>query len=1181
MWRQHTPRFTRLSAALALALVTAASHTVLTQDQTPLRGVVVEEVGKGSAAGKAGIAPGDILLSWVRAAAPPANPDEARGEIGSSFDFAAVQLEQAPRGAVTFVGVRDGRSFSAVVPPDARAITVRPRLVEPMLAVYEHGRKLIADGKEIDKGIAGWQALAGDAVNAKDWELSAWLFLNIADTLADRREWNRAHLAYQAAMDAATQHPAAVAGILDAAGRAFENQNDTLKADAAFRKALQIREKISQDSLTVASSLARLGAVALARGDVAAAQELHNRALTIRQKLAPGSLAVADSLTAAGLVTRNRGDLAAAEALHRESLAIFEKRAPESLAVATVLNNLGVVARDRSDLAAAEDFFRRSLATKEKLVPGSATVAVTLNNLGRVARDRGDLAAGEELFKRALRLNEKLVPGSLTVAQNLGNLAGVALARGDLAAAEEFITRSLTIQEKLAPDSLDVATNLNNLAAAAFARGDLATAEQLHQRALAIKQARAPDSLTVAASLTNLGAVAELRGDLTAAEELHRRSLAIHEKLAPDSLALATVLTNLGSGAQKGGDLAAAEALHKRSLVIFEKLAPNSLDVAENLTSLGDVARARGDAASAERSYQSALSLRQKLAPASISEGATLYRLGLLARTAARHELAAEYFRRAITALEAQTGRLGGAEDVRSGFAAQYVDYYRDYLDLLVELERPVQALQVLERSRARSLLAMLAERDLVFAGDLPADLARQRILLNGDYDRTQAAIARLNPAKDTAEIGRQVARLRELRDKREQIAQAVRKTSPRFASLVYPEPLDPASVQGSLDPGTVLLAYSVAKGKTFLFVVQPTRPLVRAAPSVSVFTLPIGEAALRGKVSAIRTLIQRGAQSSAPPDALVTAGQELFETLVEPARALIAASDRVLLSPDGPLHTLPFAALVQPSDRTGAARYFIEWKPLHVVASATVYAELKRARRNPGAPSPSVEVAAFGDPAYPPLPAGEVERIADLEVRAAVRRGYALEPLPASRKEVEGIARLYGSRAVTYLGAQATEERAKTIGRGARYVHFASHGLLDERFPLNSALALTIPERPAEGQANGLLQAWEIFEQMRIDADLVTLSACETGLGKELGGEGLVGLTRAFHYAGARSVLASLWSVGDDSTADLMTRFYSHLRSGRTKDDALRAAQLEMIRRRELSHPFHWAAFQLMGDWK
>ena len=388
-----------------------------------------------------------------------------------------------------------------------------------------------------------------------------------------------------------------------------------------------------------------------------------------------------------------------------------------------------------------------------------------------------------------------------------------------------------------------------------------------------------------------------------------------------------------------------------------------------------------------------------------------------------------------------------------------------------------------------------------------------------------------------------------------------------------------------------MLLAYCVTKEKTFLFVVQPGQPRdarCERRPPVSVFTLPIGESALREKVAAFRRLIarQRRSRARAPRRLSYAAGQELFETLIRPAHALIAASERVLISPDGPLHTLPFGALVQPPDRSSraATRYFIEWKPLHVVASATVYAELKKTRREPGSRF-SVD-AASRRLAIRRIRAAvrAADTIANPEVRAAVRRGYALEPLPASRKEVEGIARLYAGSATTYLGDQATEERAKAIGKDVRYLHFASHGLLDERFPLNSALALTIPERPAEGQANGLLQAWEIFEQMRIDADLVTLSACETALGKELGGEGLVGLTRAFQYAGARSVLASLWSVGDDSTAELMTRFYRNLKAGKTKDDALRAAQLELIRTRArggaspMSHPYHWAAFQADG---
>ena len=274
-----------------------------------------------------------------------------------------------------------------------------------------------------------------------------------------------------------------------------------------------------------------------------------------------------------------------------------------------------------------------------------------------------------------------------------------------------------------------------------------------------------------------------------------------------------------------------------------------------------------------------------------------------------------------------------------------------------------------------------------------------------------------------------------------------------------------------------------------------------------------------------------------------------------------------MLVSPDGPLHTLPFAALVR------GGRYLAEDKPLHTILSATVYAELRKTRRETPA-APQVSLAAFGDPSYP----GRAPSHPD--VRAAVDRGLALTPLPSTREEVRGIAALY-PQARAFLGQEATEERAKSIGQDARYVHFACHGLLDERFPLNSSLALSIPENPEEGQENGLLQAWEIFDGMRLDADLVTLSACDSGLGQEMGGEGLLGLTRAFQYAGARSVLASLWSVSDASTADLMKRFYGHLRRGASKDEALRSAQTEVLRGKDFVHPYYWAAFQLTGDWR
>jgi CHAT domain-containing protein len=225
--------------------------------------------------------------------------------------------------------------------------------------------------------------------------------------------------------------------------------------------------------------------------------------------------------------------------------------------------------------------------------------------------------------------------------------------------------------------------------------------------------------------------------------------------------------------------------------------------------------------------------------------------------------------------------------------------------------------------------------------------------------------------------------------------------------------------------------------------------------------------------------------------------------------------------------------------------------------------------------------VVAFGDPRYP-ASVTAAESPGDPALRSLLTRNRAaLSPLPATRGEVEQLAALYGDAAATFVGEQATEERVKQLAPQARILHFATHGLLDERFPLDSALALSIPEAPGGEQENGLLQAWEIFERLRLHADLVTLSACDTALGKEAGGEGLVGLTRAFQYAGARSILASLWSVGDASTGELMERFYRYLRAGQSKDEALRRAQLDLLREPATAHPFHWAAFEVIGDWR
>lgn len=292
-----------------------------------------------------------------------------------------------------------------------------------------------------------------------------------------------------------------------------------------------------------------------------------------------------------------------------------------------------------------------------------------------------------------------------------------------------------------------------------------------------------------------------------------------------------------------------------------------------------------------------------------------------------------------------------------------------------------------------------------------------------------------------------------------------------------------------------------------------------------------------------------------------------LYSQLLRPADVVLQKAARLLIVPDGPLHTLPFAAL----QRT-RGKFLIEWKPVHTALSATVYSELRAERRTPE--SYRTTIAAFGDAQCVPLPAATGASATRTPVCGK------LAPLPASRKEAEEITGLFPNHSLL-LGKDATEEAAKTIGKDVRYLHFAVHGLVDNRLPLNSALALSNGLQSGAEIDNGLLQAWELYSEVRWDADLAVLSACDGAIGTDMGSEGLMSLTRAVHYAGAHSVLASLWKVDDQRTADLMVAFYRELRRGRSKDEALRLAQLQLARSHTGASPFFWAAFQLSGDWR
>ncbi len=1190
-----------LASSLSISIVVMAFAA-----EEPRPGIVVSSIAERSGAERSGLLEGDILQSWTAG--------EAQGSLESPFDLLLVETEQLPRGRIVVAGWRGNERRQWTFEPGRLGLKTHPDFPSALLLLYRQGEDLVRKGS-FTEGTERWRAAANQASPSESALLPMWLLARVAEAFAENHEWQQADRAYAEVLGRTDGvKPQIKAYLLRAWGDTFKQRGDWTNAEKHYREAEELVRKIAPDSLLRANLLDLRGEAEKTRDDLPDSEQHFLQAMEIQRRLSPESLDLAKSLCGLGNIAAQRGEPDKAQDLQNQALQIRERLAPGSLDLAASLYSLGYLALIRSDLDQAEKFFRQSLKIREELSPGSLELSATLTSLGTVFWDRGDWDTTEQYQMQALGIALKIAPDSLNTAVLLSNLGNLAGERGDLIKAEKYNTRALEIHQRIAPVSLYVARTLNSLGTAAALRGDYLKAEEYQLQALAMMEKLAPENPEIAGDLTNLSEIAQVRNDLGKAEQYARRALAIGQKYAPEGDDVARALNDLGNIALKSGARNEAEAYQRQALAIWAKLAPGGLDYASVLNDLGNVLRAGGNRMEAAKYYRQALEARQqkvnpggyvvadslhalgdlyleegklteaenmyqqsrkileKLAPESKQYGEVLAGLARIAVSKGRLDDAASLFEEALKTMEAQVHHWSGREELRSELRAGYSKVYQDYIELLVKTNRAEIAFNVFERSRARSFLEILAERDLAFEVELPPELRQARLENFAKYDRIEDELMKLDPERDEdkASVERLSQKLRELQEEREQIAAQVRKASPHFAALQYPKPLDAAAARKALDPGTVLLAYSVGEEETVLFVISSDSE--SAHGRLSVFHLPLGEKPLRAKVEALRRLLQ--SWNASDRRAFADTSRALYRNLIAPAEGMLSGATRVLIVPGGPLQILPFAALLRDGNH-----YLMEWKPIHTAVSVTVYAELKNTT---AAQEPSGgQLTAFGDPKYPPADSVQTTAAHNLELRSAIERGNTLTRLPFSRDEVNAIAGLFPHHSQVFLGDDATEQNAKNVGRGTRYLHFATHAILDDRFPLNSALVLTIPDHLSEGQENGLLQAWEILEQVHLNADLVTLSACKTGLGKEVKGEGLIGLTRAFQYAGAHSVLASLWSIPDVSTAEFMKHFYGHLKEGRGKDQALQRAQIDFLHLRQFSRPLYWAAFFIDGDWR
>ncbi|MCP4659157.1 MAG: CHAT domain-containing protein [bacterium] len=414
-------------------------------------------------------------------------------------------------------------------------------------------------------------------------------------------------------------------------------------------------------------------------------------------------------------------------------------------------------------------------------------------------------------------------------------------------------------------------------------------------------------------------------------------------------------------------------------------------------------------------------------------------------------------------------------------------------------------------------------------------------------------------------------------RDRRE-LEEEIRRRHPRYASLQYPQPLGLTAIQALLDSETALLEYTLGEEASTLFVVTreglTTYPLASSAEEISVL------------VDEMRGFLGRPGHSVRSK--FDRAAHKLYQLLIAPAEPVIADKTRLLIAPDAALYSLSFEVLLPrrfSAPRFQGLDYLLRRWSVTYVPSASVLACLEEPPRTGAASDSALAFLGFGDPLYRLGAAGDApakwpaDRSGDAEVRSFFTDSerWDMSRLKNSAREVSEISQLFDPEEVKiFLRGEATEENAKSevYMRHARLIHFATHGVISEQQPQLSGLVLTLDEDPAE---DGLLQVYEIFN-LKINADLVVLSACETGLGKEVRGEGLIGLSRAFMYAGTPSVVVSLWQVADGSTADLMVRFYGHLAQGIDKTESLRRAKLELLDEGRFAHPYYWAPFILIG---
>lgn len=879
----------------------------------------------------------------------------------------------------------------------------------------------------------------------------------------------------------------------------------------------------------------------------------------------------------AALVKGTAESLMTARTKFEEALADY-RLAGDTAGEADALTRIGDSNADLGDNHAAVKYYNLALPLWRSL-GNLKSEAITLSNLAFAHDSIGEGPKALEYYDLSLVPTRKVgdVRGE---AITLNNIGVVYNQLGEKQAALDHFSRALAIRRKVG-DRRGEAITLNNIGVALETLGELQKALDHHHLSLAIMKSL-PNQRGEASTLSNIAKIHALMLDYQKARTVYEEALALH-RIVGNRIAEANALTNLGRVEFSSGSNEKALEYLTDALKLLRDLKDRRGE-ANSLAGLGDLYASKEDHTNALSHYQQALPLWKAVGDLR-GEADTLYSMARVELKRGNLTVARDAVQSAIPLIEFMRRKVGGS-DLRASYFATAQKSYELLIEILMRLHasdptgaHDVAALRVTEQARARSLLELLAEaRADIRQGVNPSLVQREHALQQQRDLKVEYQFRLLNRKHPPEQAAATVAEIDALTDQLSQVQSELRATSPAYTNLTHPQTLSLKEIQQIIDPQSTLLEYSMGEERSYLWLVSKTGPVVT-------LTLP-----KRAEIEAAAQAWTRMLSEGGSTESIERAARDLSRIVLAPAAQHLRGK-RLVIVADGALHYVPFAALPLRSNRPLLVNYEVVNLP-----SASTLAALREMPS--GQRSQSATLAIIADPVFraddprvktrsQSTPAAEDlfnenERAADAARSAGLKRaGIDLRRLTFSRQEAEGLIALLPARetfvALDFAASQATVHGSNISEY--RLLHIATHGYLNPDRPEFSGLVLSLVDQFGEPQ-DGFLSLSEIYN-LKLNSDLVVLSACQTGLGRQVRGEGLVGLTRGFMYAGSPRVVASLWAVGDRATAELMQRFYTAmLRRKLSPAAALRAAQLSMLREPQWSAPHQWAGFVFQGEW-